>query len=758
MLTSRPHLATGILISILATAAAALLRYFLDPMLGTGAPFTIFLLAIVASAWFGGLWPGLLAAVLGAILGDFFFVEPRGEFTPFTTIHAVQLGSYFLLGTSISIVSQLWHLSRHRLERTVASLRLNQGLLQLAERTAGLGVWEIHDMESGDGRWSERCHRLYGTDPATFLPSRSRVLELIHADDRERVVGAGRESIETHCEYDVEFRVHHPDTGERWLWEVGSVEYGPTGHPLRMAGITVDATARKVAEERLRESEAQFRAIADFAPAKLWVTDASGRCTYLSPKWYAFSGRAPREDLGLGWQDLLHPEDRPRVEKTFSDASRGRTAFTMDVRFRRSDGQYRWMADAGTPRFDEAGHFIGYVGVVIDIHERKSFEQELKEADRRKDEFLATLAHELRNPLAPIRNGLHLMRLAERDAATVERARGMIDRQVAQMVRLIDDLLDVSRITSGKIELRREWINLRDAMQSAVETSRPLIDSLGHELVVTLPDEPILLDADLTRLAQSFANLLQNAAKYSEPGGRILVTARKEDGRAVVSVRDEGMGIPPELLPAVFDLFVQEPRSLGHAQGGLGIGLTLVKRLVELHGGSVEARSDGVGRGSEFVVTLPLVELPVVERPSRVSAENGTHGATGRRRVLVVDDNEDSVESLAMLLAYFGHDVEKASNGGAALKIAERCRPDTVLLDLGMPGMSGYDVCRAIRQEPWGAPITLIALTGWGQVEDRERTREAGFDHHMVKPVDPNVLQGLLHRPAARGPEEPAPV
>jgi PAS domain S-box-containing protein len=611
----------GILISILAVAAAGLLRYAVSPALGTAAPYSLFLFAVVASAWFGGLWPGLVATLLGGLAGDLFFVPPTGQLPAFTTNHAIQLGSFFLIGGSISAVSQLWHRSKERLERTIAS------------------------------------------------------------------------------------------------------------------------------------SEEQFRTIADFAPAKLWITDSSGQCIYLSPKWYEFSGRTPAKDLGLGWADLLHPDDRHMVEKAFAEASQLRIPFALDARFRRKDGQYRWLADAGTPRTSESGEFLGYVGVVIDVHERRSVEEQLKEADRRKDEFLATLAHELRNPLAPIRNGLHLMKLAEHDPTTVERARGMIDRQVAQMVRLIDDLLDVSRITSGKIELRKEWVNLRDAVQSAVETSRPLIDSLGHQLVLTLPDEPILLEADQTRLAQSFSNLLQNAGKYSERGGRIFVTAQKEDGHVRVSVRDEGIGIPAELLPYVFDLFVQEARSRRRAQGGLGIGLTLVKRLVELHGGAVEARSEGVGRGSEFVVTLPMVELPALE-PSGAPSEDGNAGAAERRRVLIVDDNDDSVESLAMLLGFFGHEVEKASDGQSALKAAEQFAPDTILLDLGMPGMSGYEVGRAIRSQPWGVSMTLIALTGWGQIEDRERTRAAGFDHHLVKPVEPAVLRELLARSVAR-PTEP---
>src|SRR5688572_9381091 len=763
MRTPRPRPGVGILIAVLATAAAALVRYIVEPILHDGTPFTIFLLAVVASGWLGGFWAGLTATLLGGLIGEFFFVSPVGQLSVITTERASRLLSYFLVGGSVSFVSELYHRSRRRLEATVAELRQSDALLRLAERTAGAGIWEVFDMTGGNARWSEKCHRLYGTDPAAYRPSLTANLVLIHPDDREAVRVAVRESIETRSEYSAEFRVQHQELGQRWIWEVGKAEYDGGGKPIRMAGIAVDSTARKAAEERVRESEAQFRAIADFAPAKLWITDAAGRCTYFSPKWYAFSGRTPEQDLGLGWSELLHPEDRPIVEETFAQASRDRVAFSLDVRFRRKDGVYRWSSDAGVPRFDEAGAFLGYVGVVIDVHERKCFEDDLRDADRRKDEFLATLAHELRNPLMPIRSGLHVMRLAERDSVTMAQARDMLDRQVAQMVRLIDDLLDVSRITSGKIELRKEWINLHDVVQSAVETTRPLIDSLGHELSVSLPAEPILLEADLTRHAQIFSNLLQNTAKYSERGGWISLTGRLGGDQAVVSVRDEGIGIPDELLPHVFDLFVQGDRSKERSQGGLGIGLTLVKRLVEMHGGTVIAHSDGAGHGSEFVVTIPTLKLPESDRRNGAPAERSRPAAAARLRVLVVDDNKDSVESLGMLLTFFGHEVAKAFEGADALRLAGTFRPEVMLLDLGMPGMSGYDVCREVRKAPWGADVFVIALTGWGQAEDRQRTREAGFDHHLVKPVEPAALAELLSSRPVRGEtgrhpeEEPAP-
>jgi PAS domain S-box-containing protein len=378
--------------------------------------------------------------------------------------------------------------------------------------------------------------------------------------------------------------------------------------------------------------------------------------------------------------------------------------------------------------------------------ERRMAEEALQEADRQKDEFLAQLAHELRNPLAPVRNAVELLRLKAPDEPEIRWSRDVIERQVSHLTRLIDDLLDVSRITRNKLELRKQRLDLAEVVQAAVETSRPAIEQSGHELTVTLPAEPVYLYGDLVRLAQVLMNLLTNAAKYTEPGGRIWLTAElASDGRpeVVVRVKDTGMGIPAEKLPRLFEMFFQVDRSLERAQGGLGIGLSLVRRLVELHGGRVEAHSDGPGRGSEFVAHLPaLVEPPKIVPSPRPAAEGETKDSG--RRILVVDDNQDSADSLAMLLGMTGHEVETAYDGLEAVEAAERVRPDVVLLDLGMPRLNGYDACRRIREQPWGKDVVLIALTGWGQEEDRRRTAEAGFDGHLVKPVDHAALAELL--------------
>jgi DNA-binding response OmpR family regulator len=372
---------------------------------------------------------------------------------------------------------------------------------------------------------------------------------------------------------------------------------------------------------------------------------------------------------------------------------------------------------------------------------RREAGEALREADQKKDEFLTTLAHELRNPLAPLRNGLQVMKLARSDGPAVEQARTMMERQLGQMVRLIDDLLDVSRISRGKVELRKERVALETVIQHAIETSRPLIENGGHDLNINVPPDPIYVDADLTRLAQVFANLLNNAAKYTERGGGITLAVQRQGSDAVVSVRDTGVGIPAHMLPKVFEMFTQVDRSLERSQGGLGIGLTLVKRLVEMHGGTVAAKSEGHGRGSEFVVRLPVVLSLVGHEPSGEAEPVRT---TARRRILVVDDNRDSATSLAMMLKIMGNETQTAYDGLEALDVGAAFRPDVALLDIGMPKLNGYDAARRIREQPWGKNIVLVALTGWGQEEDRRRSREAGFNTHMVKPVEPAALEKLL--------------
>jgi len=375
------------------------------------------------------------------------------------------------------------------------------------------------------------------------------------------------------------------------------------------------------------------------------------------------------------------------------------------------------------------------------IRERERVEEALRDADRRKDEFLATLAHELRNPLAPIRNTLHILRLAESGNSATKQICEMMERQVGHLVRLVDDLMEVSRITRGKIELRMEPVEVAAIIRSAVEASRPLIDESRHQLAISVPPEPLIILGDSVRLSQVVSNLLNNAAKYMDEGGQIWLGAKKLGDHVVLSVRDTGIGIPPEMLPEIFKMFTQVDRAKRQAQGGLGIGLALVRTLVEMHGGEVEAHSLGVGQGSEFSIRLPLSK--VTSASSRDAASTRTP-VLPNHRVLVVDDNRDGAQSLGLLLKLLGAEVQVVHDGAAALEIIPSYAPTVVLLDIGMPGMDGYEVARRIRERPEGRDLMLIALTGWGQEADRQRTSQAGFDHHLLKPADIAALESLL--------------
>jgi PAS domain S-box-containing protein len=536
--------------------------------------------------------------------------------------------------------------------------------------------------------------------------------------------------------------------GEAKWWDVAiSAIPGPDGHPERLLAVSRDVTERRLVQEALRESEERFRNMADNAPVMIWVSDRDGVFTFLSKSWSEFTGQSAPEGLGRGWLAAIEESDRERVLETFESCNRERKGFGFEFRLVRHDGVPRWAMVAAVPRRAPDGRFLGFTGSMIDITERKQAEDALRLADRRKDEFLATLAHELRNPLAPIRNGLQIMRLAQGAGEPFARTQAMMERQLEQMVRLIDDLLDLSRISRGKVELHRTRVDIGTVLRSALETSRPVIEQFEHHLDVELSDGPVLVDADVTRLAQVFANLLNNAAKYTPRGGRITVIVEPGDGEVEVKIRDTGVGIPPDMRARVFEMFTQVDRSLERTHGGLGIGLSISKQLVEMHGGVIYVESEGVGRGSEFVVRLPTASTQdEVLAPIRRDRPSGVRGAA--RRILVADDNDDSVWSLATMLRMMGHEVRTASDGLRAVMEAAEFQPDVIFLDIGMPNLNGYDACRRIRQETWGKSAAIVAVTGWGQDEDIARSMAAGFDSHLVKPVGFDALRALLTVPA----------
>jgi PAS domain S-box-containing protein len=453
--------------------------------------------------------------------------------------------------------------------------------------------------------------------------------------------------------------------------------------------------------------------------------------------------------------DFFFPEDQPRIINDFLPSVLETGHGELEIRFRHfKTGEPRWMAYKVLKLTDSENRAVAFATVSQDITERKRLEDNLRvlaadlsENDRRKNEFLATLAHELRNPLAPMSNMLEVVKRSDGNVELIKRAHETIERQLSQMVRLVDDLLDLNRITHDRLELRRSEVELSSVIQQAVEVARPLIDAERHHLIVELPDEPVYLNADRMRLAQVFANLLNNSSKYTKSEGTISLLAERADGEVVVTVRDNGAGIPPDKLHSIFDMFMQVDRTADRSQGGLGIGLTLVRRLVEMHGGSIEPRSDGEGMGSEFVVRLPVLSAPVagaLDSDTAQSVATFARESPVQRRVLIVDDNRDSADSLAMLLEITNNKVYLAHDGVEALAAIETHRPEVVLLDIGLPKLNGHEVCRRVREQPWGQNITIIALTGWGQDSDRRKSHEAGFNGHLVKPVDYDELLELL--------------
>ncbi len=507
-----------------------------------------------------------------------------------------------------------------------------------------------------------------------------------------------------------------------------------------------DITERKRAEE----ARSQLAAIVESSEDAIIGQTLDGIIVSWNPGAERLYGYTAAEVLGRPFDLLLPPESPNRLPLIMKRLGQGERMELSDVRHRGKDGRLVDVSLCLSPIKDAAGAVTGASAICRDITERKYLEEQLQQqaeqltqADRRKDEFLAMLAHELRNPLAPLRNALEMMKLSGAAGPQLEPTRQMMERQVQQLVRLVDDLLDVSRITHGKIQLHKEPVELATVVAQALETSRTLLDARKQQLTVSLPSEPLWLDADLTRLAQVMGNLLNNAAKYTEEGGQIWLTAQRERNEVVIRVKDTGIGMTREMLKVAFDLFAQADRSLDRSQGGLGIGLTLVRRLVQLHGGSVQALSDGPGRGSEFVVRLPLL---VQTRPPLQAPEAPT-GPRPSRRILVVDDNVDAAESLALILRMAGHEVRTAYRGPTALEAARTFQPEVVLLDIGMPGMDGYDLARRLRQERGLQKVLLVALTGYGQEEDRRLSWSASIDFHLVKPVEHEALQSLLARP-----------
>ena len=518
-----------------------------------------------------------------------------------------------------------------------------------------------------------------------------------------------------------------------------------------MDGLAKERAARNGrSSTALREGELQFRLLLDKLPAGAYTCDANGLITYYNRRAAQVWGREPvlndPIDRFCGSFRLFTSDGRPIAHDAcwMALALRNEREYVAEeIIVERPDGTRITALAHASPTHDEWGRLTGAVNVLVDITPQKEAETVLRTADQAKNAFIATLAHELRNPLAPVRNAVRLLRSKVSDRPDARDAVEVIERQLTLMTRLLDDLLDVGRITANKFELREELIDLNEVVHIAVEISRPLIESGRHQLRLILPDEPVCINGDATRMAQVIANLLNNAATYTPDEGRISVSLECEGSDAILRVMDSGIGISTQMLPRVFEIYTQADRTLDHQRDGLGIGLALAQRIVELHGGRIQVRSNGEGHGSEFLVRLPGVLSGTSIEKQEEETMSLTQTGAGTR-VLLVDDNRDVLESTRLVLEMMGFEVCTASTGAEAIERGGSFQPQAVLLDIGLPGMDGWAVARSMRESAWGAEAKLVAVTGWGRTEDIRRSEEAGFDHHLVKPMDPDELIELL--------------
>jgi PAS domain S-box-containing protein len=620
------------------------------------------------------------------------------------------------------------------------ALRDSEERLQIALEAARAGAFDWN-VETGEVHWTEGHYRVVGLSPDAGPPSYALWRRYVHPDDLPRVEAALAESLRTGAPYRGDYRACGADGVERWIAAYG-LPTRDEGGRVRMIGAVVDITDRKRSERELEA--ANTRLLEATRAADLGIHEyypQTGRLVW-DGRLRAWWGVPPGETVTYEtFVSRLHPDDRAAtqaaVDRSLDPAGSGR--YEAEYRVLHPDGTLRWIRATGTTSFED-GRAVRLIGTVQDVSDERKLTAALRQADRQKDVFLAVLSHELRNPLAPVRTAARILARPELDAHQLRWVQGVVQRQTEHMACLLDDLLDVARITQGKLDLRRELVSIAGVVDVAVEAARPLLDRKQHRLTVTLPPDTPVVSGDPLRLAQVLSNLLTNAAKYTDPGGRIGIDVRTDGDRVTLEVADSGIGIPAAALATLFEMFAQAPDAHERAEGGLGVGLALVKGLVELHGGTIEARSDGEHRGSTFTIHLPRAE------PARSAdvADVGPAASGIPRRVLVVDDNRDAADSLAMLLALSGHEVRVAYDATGALAVGPEFRPDVAILDIGLPQMDGYALAGAVRAETWGVHTLLAAVTGWGQDQDRRRAAEAGFDVHLTKPVDPSRIESLL--------------
>lgn len=772
--------------AIAGVLAATGLRVWFDPWLGDDRfVFATYFAATLVVAWYGGLGPALLAVALGSLAAKYYFVPPRGSFelvadTGFlfgfalyvivAVVGAVLSGSHRRARLEAERVSTEALERQHRLEREMLErrdaeakiARLNHELrhrleeLQTIIELSPVGIAIADDPECRRVRANSALASVLGTREGAgvmcgaALSNGYRILregqEIRLNDLPMRYAIANGATVQG-----AELDVIGSDGAARTLLTSVAPLFDEEKRVRGAIGYCLDITERKRMERAMRLHEQRLELALAAGRMVAWEWDIqSGEITRSqdAPEVMGLSpgpcARGPEHFL-----ENVHADDRAAVLTAIECTTPDSPQFVVQYRFRRPDsGILIWLEDRARAQFDETGRRLRVDGISLDVTDRRAAEQALLDADQRKDEFLAMLAHELRNPLAPMRNAVSVLRLSSGpDQPGLRWVTDLLDRQVDQMTRVVDDLLDISRITRGMISLRRERVAIADVVERAFEISRPMLEARRHHASVVLPPHTIWVDADAVRLAQAISNLLNNAAKFTPDGGQVALVVERSDATVEIRVRDSGQGIPSHILPRVFDLFMQADRSLDRKAGGLGVGLTLVKRLVDLHGGTVSAHSDGPGRGTEFTIRLPAAEAPERPAPSPESRTGPVGEPAGR--VLIVEDHRETAESLAVLARLWGHRVRTVHDGHAALELARDYSPDLIILDIGLPGMDGYAVAQALREEDGLRDTVIVAATGYGSEEARRRSIAAGFDMHLTKPVDSVTLKRLLADPRA---------
>ena len=768
-------------------AGGLALRLVFDPLLGERYPFGTIYLVVGIVGWFVGFAPAVAVAVLGFLCGNVLFVEPRGTLFGGGEKDAVELAFFLLICAGSLLLVRRIHQRENSLRQALGEQTRIREALAASERRYRT-VSEAFDF----GMWSgDATGRVTFASPRLLQFLGRTLEEWTESDWSANLPESPRKAAEArarweHCrrsgeDFEWEFDVVGVDGSVRTILSRGVALRADDGSIESWAGFNLDITGRRAAELAHARALAELELVTGLMTTGVVRGDRGHRYVWANRAYLGWLNRSIDQLRGTPIAEVIGATGFARVRPHLERALAGESFEVEEPVAFRTLGR-RWIHSAYTPVVGQDGAVEGWVAVVNDVTRRHELEDELRQASRRKDEFIATLAHELRNPLAPIRYAIQVFRPGT-PAATMADARRMIDRQLAHMSRLLDDLLDVSRVTRGALELRRGVLDLRTLIESAVEAAQPLAHAAGHGIDVNLPASPLPVDGDATRLVQVIGNLLSNAVRFTPAGGRIVVTATIEtatsdvgsaydaaattagiaagsgaaaaageppptgEEQIVVRIRDNGIGIAPELLARIFQPFVQGERSCGPT-GGLGIGLSLARQLATLHGGRLDASSAGPGRGSEFTLRLPRAAQdhattagPMMPSPDRVAAPGERC-----RRLLIVDDNVDAADSLAQMLHLAGFETRVAYDGRTAIEIAELMRPDAVLLDLGLPLMSGHDVARRLRSQPWGHDLRLIAVTGWGQEDDRARSRDAGFDEHLTKPVDPEVLLEAILR------------